>query len=71
MRTLLKVLLMFFGLGLQMLALFFLLDGFLGLRSKRPGLSIFEVSLGLVFFAVGWYIRRVGRRVTLQPPELK
>jgi hypothetical protein len=71
MRILLRVLLMFCGLGLQMLGLFFLLDSFLPLRSNGPKLSLFEISLGLASFTGGWYSRRVGRRVTLQPPMLK
>jgi hypothetical protein len=64
MRALLKVLFAFFGLGSQALGVLLMLDAFLPLRSHGPSFSLFEVVLGLVLVLAGWYIRRLGKRVT-------
>mgnify|MGYP000898286241 CR=1 FL=1 len=71
MRTLVKILFAFFGLGGQFLGVFFILDGLLALRSHGPRFSPIGIGLGMALSLAGWYIQRLGKRVAPSPPEAK
>jgi len=62
-HTLLKTSFAFLATGPQLVGSLLVADGLLPFRSRGPNVSPIEITVGLVLIALGWLIRRVGKRI--------